>query len=521
MRKNFFQYIMIAFLGAILLVGCDKNLDINPRQSLDASQAFASVASTEAAINSVYGRLKASSLYGRDMFAISDALGDQVFSNGRGNRFTSENANLPAAGNNTNHINLWVEAYRTINEANLVLDNMNNVPGVTAAILARWEGELKFLRALMYFDLVKSYTYMPTFVVAAQDKGGVVLTTTGFNNGATAINYFPSRATTAAVYAQIMTDINRSAVVLTNANKGVYFASKLSALALGSRVALYEGSFARADSFATAAIAAGGIGALTSTTNYVSSWRAFTGTESIFEVRFATPQEVIGSIAVTLHGALNNFSSAANLGQTSATANGGFGPLVPNAKFLSELGITTVPAPSSSNLGFGTTTIPVITRSTDVRNQLFELGTLASGGRWIECTKFLGKSGVPGLDNIPVIRWAELYLNRMEARAKMGGAVNEANAWADLNTLRANRIVGFVAPAVPLTGAALVTEILKQRGIEFAYEGQRYWDLKRNGMGIIKVIPAVNLPATDFRFNSRIPLSETDGNVNLVQNFGY
>ena len=520
MNKLFYKGNILVALAIIFLTGCDKKLDIDPRQSLDASQAFNTVASTEAAINSVYARLKASSLYGRDMLVISDVMSDLVFSNARGNRFVSENANLPAAGNTSNHMIYWSTAYLAINELNLILDNMKNVPGVTATILVRWEGELKFLRALFYFDLIKAYAYIPTFIVPSQDRGGVVLTTTGFNNSATAISYFPSRASTVAVYNQMISDINRSAALLSNANKGAYYASKLAALALGSRISLYEGNYQRADSFATAAISAGGIGSLTTTLNHVSAWRAVTHNESIFEVRFATAQEVIGAIAVTLHGAHNNFGSVANLGQTSSTPNGGFGPLVPNVKLLTDLGITTVPAPSSTNLGFGTTTIPVITRSGDVRNLLFELGTLASGGRWIECTKFIGKSGIPGLDNIPILRWAELYLNRAEARAKMGGAANEATAWADLNNIRTNRIVGFI-PGVALTGQPLIDEILKQRYLEFAFEGQRFWDMKRNGLPINKILPAVNLPATDFRYNARIPLGEVDGNANLVQNFGY
>lgn len=519
MKKIFSKYILFAILGVTVLAGCEKKLDINPRQSLDASQAFSSVATTEATINSVYSRLKASSLYGRDMFVIAEALGDIVFANGRGGRFVNENSNNPAAGSNTNHMVIWSDAYQAINEANLILDNMGAVPGATATHLSRWEGELKFLRALLYFDLIKTYAYIPTFVVPSQDKGGVVLTTTGFNSGTVAINFFPARATTAAVYDQIMSDIYKATALLTNANKGVNYASKLAALTLGSRVALYQGNYQRSDSFATAAIAAGGIGALTTTANHVSAWRAVTHNESIFELRFASPQELIGGIAVTLHGALNNFGSTANLGQTSSTANGGFGPLVPNRKLLTDLGITSVPASSATTLGYGTTTIPVLTKTGDVRNQLYEVGT-SSGGRWIECTKFIGKSGAPGLDNIPILRWAELYLNRAEARAKLGGAANEANAWADLNIIRSNRIVGFVAGA-PLTGQALIDEILKQRYLELAYEGQRFWDMKRNGLAISKVTPPVNLAATDFRYNARIPLGEVDGNPNLVQNFGY
>ncbi len=513
MKNIVLKYLITASILGIILSGCEKKLEINPRQSLDATQAFASVNNVEAAINSVYALLKSSSLYGRDQFVIAEALGDLVFSNARGNRFTNENANAP-----NNHMINWGTAYQAINEANLILDAINNVPGATGAQKLRWEGELKFLRALLYFDVVKAYAYIPTYIVPSQDRGGIVITLTGTNAATPALNYFPSRAPINAVYAQIMSDLYRTAAVLSNANKGVYYASKISALALGSRVALYQGNFQRADSFATAAITGGGIGSLTTTANHVAAWRAVTHTESIFEVRFASAQEAI-AIASGLQGAITNFGSVANLGNPSSTANGGFGPLVPNLKLITDVGIVASPAPSATNLGFGTTVIPTLTRSGDVRNQLYEVGPNVSG-RWIECTKFLGKSGTPGLDNIPVLRWAELYFNRAEARAKMGGATNELNALADLNVMRTNRITGFVA-GTPLTGQALIDEILKQRSLEFAYEGQRYWDLKRNGLPIVKVIPAVNLPATDFRYNARIPLGEVDGNPNMLQNFGY
>ena len=128
MRNNIIKYFIAAiFLGAILS-SCSKNLKINPQQSLDASQAFATIGSTEAAINSVYALLKSSSLYGRDQFVIADALGDMVFANGRGNRFQNENANAPAF-----HMIHWNNAYQAINELNLILDNINSVPGASPA----------------------------------------------------------------------------------------------------------------------------------------------------------------------------------------------------------------------------------------------------------------------------------------------------------------------------------------------------------------------------------------------------
>ncbi len=70
----------------------------------------------------------------------------------------------------------------------------------------------------------------------------------------------------------------------------------------------------------------------------------------------------------------------------------------------------------------------------------------------------MGKSGGPGVDNVVVVRWAELYLNRAEARAKLA-TPNVAGANSDLNLIKTNRITGFVVPA-DLTGQALIDEII-------------------------------------------------------------
>ena len=73
----------------------------------------------------------------------------------------------------------------------------------------------------------------------------------------------------------------------------------------------------------------------------------------------------------------------------------------------------------------------------------------------------------------------------------------------DLNFILSNRIVGYVIPPIPLTGQALLDEILRQRMLEFAFEGYRFYDLKRYGLTITKTSPTVSLPATDFRLLPR------------------
>ncbi|MCX6319558.1 MAG: RagB/SusD family nutrient uptake outer membrane protein [Bacteroidetes bacterium] len=503
MKKLMYKIVAAGMFASVVFSSCKKQLDIPSRNSLDASVALTNKSGIEFSINSIYSILKRESHYGRDLFSVTDAMADITFANGRSSRLLAENRNTALS-----NVVIWGGSYAAINEINLTLAAIPAIGDATAADKTRWEGELKFLRAFYYFDLVRNYAYIPTFTVPAQDKGGVVITLQGFNSGQAAADYRPSRATTTACYAQIMSDLYTSITLLSNNNRGRNYASKHAALALGSRIALYEGNWARADSFATAAITlTGGIGSLTNTGNYVTGWRAADHPEGIFQVWYATLAENLGV----------NTSLAAT--HTTLAAPGAFngvrqgqGDLVPNAFLLTQLGISGFPA----NLAQSPPP-PALTYSNDVRNRLFEWGVNASG-HYVECTKWLGKNGGPNWDNTVVLRWAELYLNRAEARYRLA---NESGAWSDLNVIRAARYTGFVVPVTPLTGQPLLDEIWRQRMLEFAFEGHRFYDLKRNGLTINKANPVVSMPATDYRLLPRIPVSEVDGNPNMIQNFGY
>ena len=183
---------------------------------------------------------------------------------------------------------------------------------------------------------------------------------------------------------------------------------------------------------------------------------------------------------------------------------------------LNELGITLTGGNTTAN--FTSANAAVASRSADVRNLLYEPGTTGRGKAYIETTKYIGKNGFINLDNVPIVRIAEVYLNRAEALATPGSAVlNEAAALADLNTILTAR--GLTA--VALTGTALYEEILRQRRLELAFEGHRFWDLKRLGRDIVKAPHYNTVTFTDARILAAIPQREVDGNPNLKQNFGY
>lgn len=488
----------LVMIGTTFFACSKKNLTVDPRQSISSERALTSRANVNAAVNSVYAGLQNTLLYGRDMFAVADALSDITRGTNRTGRLTAENNNNLRA-----HMAFWATSYGLINEVNLVLDAAPAVKDATTADRNSWEGQLKFLRGLLYFDLVKSYAYIPTAVIAANDMGGVPIKLTGTNSAGGASSYLPSRDPINKVYDQIMADLTVAIAKLDN-SLGNGYATRAAAKALLSRVALYRGDWPTCVAQSTAALAEG-FGTLSSAASCLADWRKAVHPESLFEVKFQTPGESAGqnlSLQTTYTTLLTPGGSCNLAGQ---------GNLVPSAFLLTQLGITSGAVPTC-----GAVPVPgVITRGADVRAQLYEWGAVGRGTPTVECTKFLGKNGTVNLDNVPVIRVAEMYLNRAEAYAMQGGAANEALALADLNTMLTNRGL----PTVTLSGAALINEILKQRMLELAFEGHRFFDLKRRGQDIIKS-PA-NVPFNDIRILANIPQGDIDGNPNMKQNPGY
>ena len=481
-------------LFSIISFSCAKKLEIKPRQSIDAETALTTPANIEAALASAYAGLKAQALYGRDIQMVSDALADIGRATNHSGRLNAENRNTFNA-----HLAFWTTSYGIINEINAIIAALPAVQGALPADLVRWEGECRALRGFLYFDLVRSYAYIPTAVIPSQNKGGVVLKYTPTLAPSDALDWNPSRSPINVCYDSIYSDLTK-AIALLNNNRGIYYLTKTGTISLLSRVALYRGDWTAAVARATEALSAlpAGVG-LTNSTDYIANWRAQFNKESLFEIRFATQQESLG-VNVSLHTSLNTLLIAGN-----NNVLGGWGDFVPNSAVLTALGVT---APSVNNITYGA----------DIRGRLMEWGAAGRATRNVECTKYLGKSGFPYLDNYPVLRIAELYLNRAEAYYNVGGPANEVLALADVNTIRTSRGL----PVSAATGTALLAEIQNQRRLEFLFEGHRFFDLKRWGMDISKTQPATILvPFNDIRILAPIPQGEIDGNPNMVQNPGY
>ena len=501
----------IALLAtALTFSSCENAIEVDPRQSIDIETALNSRENINAAITGIYSRFKSARVYGRDMIAFPEALADNGRFTNKSGRLANEARNIHGA-----HFGNWQNYYYAINDINLALEaipQLNVIPAVTDAEKNAWEGQLYFMRALSYFDLVKIYAYDPGTEGTVNSKGGVPLLTTGVKSINDAVLRLPSRATTAEVYDQIFADLKAAEAKLGNIGTSPATANKQAAQALLARAALYRKDYATAKEYADKVIASHGTRLMTAD-GYVNGWRNRINPESLFEVTFTINAENIG-VNESLQTSFTTLVTAGNRSQT-----GGFGDLVPTNTLLADLGITV-----ASN---GNNAAAITARTSDVRNLLYELGTTGRGVPYVETTKYLGKNGSINLDNVPVLRISEMYLIRAEAQSTVGSPVfDEAAARADLKKIKENRYVGYAtstmaATDLTLTGASLRSEILRQRRIEFAYEGHRFFDLKRLAMDLVKSPHYTNVPFTDYRILPAIPTRELDGNPNLVNNSGY
>jgi hypothetical protein len=513
MKKYSLALAWCALFAAGSITGCKKALDVAPTESIEASTALTTLEGMNAALVGIYSRHKSARLYGRDLIALPEALADNAFGTNRSGRL------FPESNNQLNsHFSTltWGAAYTIINEANLILAAAPGATFLTPAQRSSIEGQAFFLRALNHLNLALIYAYMPGAEVSGQSRGGIPLMLTGTNTITGALATKPARSSIDSVYAQIVADFTEANSRLTPTGIAPFtfpnFATKRAAQAMLSRVNLYRKNFSEAKRWADSSIAGAG-SLLTSGAAYVTGWRAQTHPETLFQIAYVLAAESNG-VNEALH---TTFTTLGAPGATGTTV--GWGDLIPSLFLLNDLGITLGGA-GNTTANFRDNIHTIASRSADVRNQLYEVGTSGRGPAKVEVTKYLGKNAAPNLDNVPVIRIAEVYLNRAEAMATPGSpALNEAAALADLNRILNARSL----PSVTLTGTALYEEILRQRRIELAMEGHRLWDLKRLGRDIIKspVYNGGDLPFTDFRLLARLPQQEIDVNPNIQQNAGY
>jgi len=467
------KYILF-IVCALLLIGgesCDDLLDTKPKLEVSEDIALGDYSSLSAVMMSCYDVLQNTSYYGRDFMVIADMLADNLeLANINSGRFQGHESN-----DEGDHVNIWGQAYSIISRCNNVLAAIDNLEDATDTEKSKLKGQALFMRAFAYFDLLRVYSREPNYVVNEFDLAcPLVLQPFSFDDS----EVYPKRNSVNEVYTQVEKDLGDAILLLNNEESFPYFPSKIAAKALKARVLLYQEKWIEAASLADEVIEESPV-ILAAAGSYIDAFKQ--GVESLFEMPYAIDESL-------------SHNSLQSIFMETETTRTGYGDVIPTEGLLEEL---------TEDGDRITMFRPALKGNQDV----------------MYITKYNGYGGSYGVDNIALIRLSEVYLISAEAHAEYNQSGSAEKARMVLNTLRANRNLSTVDPA--LEGRELVEFILKERRLELAFEGHRFFDLKRKGNDILKNDQDDNLDWDDYRVVAKIPTTEIDVNTSLVQNPGY
>ena len=462
------KFLLIIAAAAIGFSSCKKDLDQQPTDTFSEANAFLTLDDIQLGTNAIYGRYGA---YANDMF-VSALLSDEAKLGADNSGSGALTYRYQYASDNTtggNVIGAWGAYYSVIDQVNRVLPKLETVP-VAAGLESRRDalkGQLLAMRAIAHFGLLQAYckNYNPT------DAKGVPVLLTSNPVGK------PSRNTQGQVMAQIESDLTAARNLLPGVNPGSFrdtVMNRVNVSAYQARISLYKKDYDAAINYATEVIDSR-VKPLVSGGQFEAIWTDDVTDEVLFRIRYATSTGI---------GAL-------------WTTTGGNVDIAPSDKLIAAYD------------------------PNDARANAY-IGTNAAGKKYVN--KFYASSRGGRVVDMKACRTAEMYLIRAEANARKSAPDLSASA-ADLNALRSNRISGYTNETFTNV-TTLIDAIMQERYKELAFEGFRFWDLKRNDLPVERLSSDANaewqtLATGNYRFVLPIPNSELLANPNMVQNDGY
>lgn len=412
-----------AFFILIIQTACTKKLDIEPQQSVDATEAITTAEHVDAAVVGMYSLLGNGALYGTNLLMLPDLQASDNYLSWRGT-FQSfrQVANKEMTRDNAEALRTWQYGYEAINMANVVLESLDLVDD--AELKQQLEGEALFVRGIMHFELQRFYS-LPWGATATNNHPGIVIKTKATRDETAAFEQLP-RNSASDVYEQVISDLTKAAENLPRTN-GTR-AGKYAAYAFLSRVYLQQHDYVKALAAADSVIQSDLFKMNASITAVFDNKNT---SESIFEIQ-QTDQNNAG------------------------TANDGM------ATFYASL------------IGIGRADVRMVSEFLDTYNEndlrLSQWYYIGVGRRPDNpyCSKWKSFS-----QNLTVVRLAEMYLTRAECNVRLSSSVGDTPE----NDLA--KIINPLRVTLPEIANPTLDDILDVRLHELAFEGVRIHDIKR------------------------------------------
>jgi starch-binding outer membrane protein, SusD/RagB family len=347
---------------------------------------------------------------------------------------------------------LWSDLYANIGRANYAIKNLEASTTLSTAIKNQLLGETKFLRAWSYFYLVNFFGDVP-----------LVINTDALTNA------LLPRTPSTQVYQQIVADLTDAKNLLTNNYPSIERAraNKRVAAAFLSRVYFYQQNWAAAEAEASEVINS-------------STYSLATDLNSVF---IKTSNEVILQVA--------------------------------NVTGVTSWGGEFIPASTTPNVVLYDTLANAFELN-DQRKVNWTKPIVYSGKTYFYPHKYKVRSGTTGNEYHVMLRLAEMYLIRAEARANQN---NITGAVSDINLVRQR--TGVAQLLSTITKEALLVALERERWVELFTEwADRWFNLKRLGKADA-VLSHIKPQFQPFQKLYPIPNQALQANPNLENNPGY
>lgn len=493
--KRINKYICCITMAVMVLPSCKKFIDYDPQDDyqITAADYFKTADDYQKMVVGAYSPLQwlwADVVIG-DVASDNSVSGGENATDQLGFQQIDDYTIVP---NNSYLTEAWRACYEGINRANYLEENKAKLDFTGKDALY---GEVYFLRAYYYFELVRMFGDVPLFVdrrLSVTESGTL------------------GRSPKADVYTQIEKDLNDAIAVLpiTNPQKGRI--TKYAAQALLGKVQLYQEKFDEAA--ATLENVINGPFSLVENFGEIFLQAGENGPESVFEVQYSNlspfydwsnPGRGQGNLGVQVCG-IRNLTGNSPYGQ-------GWSTNLPTQNLANafaagdtrkEVTVLDIEAYKNANPSMNITYLVAPYKNTGLYNQKY----LPRKG------ETSGQVELNYLNNFRAIRLADVLLMAAEANNR-AAAANDTKAQEYLNRVR-RRAFADTNHDITATGAALKQAIWDERRLELAMEGDRFFDLVRTGQAAGKITGFV------VGKNELFPLPQQEVDISgIPQNPGY
>lgn len=482
-----YNLIAIALLG-FSFSSCSDFLEQNPQTDLSENDFYKTADDILSAVNGAYSSLQEGDIYG-NWYVFGEIPSDNTRNQLSGSVTTqNEFDQFYIDTQNSMIANFWKAAYKVINRTNTILGRIDGIE-INTELANRYKLECKFIRALMYFNLVRVYGDVP-----------LVLKEISISE-----SYDILREPKENVYNQIIADLKEAQdlpVSYSTAEDGR--ATQEAAKALLANVYMTLHKYAEAETILAEIINSGRYSLLENTPGSLNidgyknvfSPVNHNSKEGIFEIQFLKGGYGEGS------NYANNFAPE-NSGTNVVAVGGTGGNNIPEMDIYNAYEEGDLRRDFSMSLGYY-----------DNRKN----------NEWVESRYVCKFMDVPyqnndASNNYPVIRYADVILMYAEA-LNQNGKTAEACKYLNMTRRRGFGYQTTETSPVDLQTtdkAQFALMVEQERRVELAFENHRWFDLIRTGRAV-EVMRSKGFSLNETNLICPIPQKQIDVNPKLTQN---